>query len=295
MARKANTATTIEHTETNEDWVDEVNTTSTQMAEHSLKILDQYGDGENFFALHLAESKVREALERGARAMVDAGRHLVVIKEHVEHGEWVESITRIGLPARAAQKMMQAAVKYLSSPGSQKVLESAGSKTKALELLVLDDDELEQLGDGKTVAGIDLDDVEKMSCSELRKKLREARESIAAKDAVAGAKQQTIDELMEKNARIKNLPADQDGAELRAEASTHADAVEERIRTQLRAAFTTVFYHGTTNDDNPHLDNEQLGYLESRLDLLDDALLTLRAELGIERTVNSPLEFDPSK
>lgn len=294
MARKANTATVVEHTETNEDWVDEVNSTSAKMAEHSEKILAQYGDGESFFSLPLTEGKVREALERGARAMVDGGRHLVSIKEHVGHGEWQESLGRIGIAPRAAQRMMQVAVRFLSSSGSKKILESDVSKAKALELLILDDEELEQLGDGQSVAGIELEDVETMSCRELRKKLREARESLAAKDAVAGAKQQTIDELMEKNARIKSLPADQDGAELRAEASAHADAVEERIRTQLRAAFATVFEHGTTNDDNPHLDNKQLSYLEARLDLLDDALLTLRAELGIERTVESPLEFDPS-
>lgn len=295
MARKANTVTTIEHTETNEDWVDEVNSISAQMAEHTQKILAQYGDGEAFFSLHLTESKTREALERGARAMVDAGRYLVTIKELVEHGEWLKSLERIGLPPRGAQRLMQASVKFLASPGSQKVLEATGNKAKALELLILDDDELEQLGEGKTVAGIELEDVERMTSTELRKKLREARESIAAKDAVAGAKQQTIDELMEKNARIKNLPEDLAAAELRAEASTHADAVEERIRTQLRAAFAAVFDHGTVNDDNPHLNNGQLSYLESRLDLLDDALLTLRAELGIERTVSSPLEFDPSK
>lgn len=286
MARKPN-PTTIEHTETDEHVVAELDNTSNQMAERSTQVLAQYGDGETFFALHLAESKVREALERGARAMVDAGRHLVVIREHVDHGEWLASLDRIGLPARGAQKMMQAAVKFLASPGSQKVLESTSSKTKALELLILEDEELEELGEGGTVAGISLDDIEKMSCSELRKALRDARQTISTKDELASAKQKTIDDLMEKTTRIKRMSRDDQAAEMRRTIDTHANECEELIRGQLRSDFTALFQHGGKDEDNPFLDNDQLPYLSQRLDLLDDALLQLRSELGIERTVET--------
>ncbi|WP_052481158.1 DUF3102 domain-containing protein [Gilvimarinus agarilyticus] len=296
MARKANTATVIEHTETNEDWVGELAETANQAGEHSQEIMNAYGEGLPYERSRI----VREAqfyMAQSAEAMLETGRRLVILKEHEPHGEFLSILDeKLGIAPRTAQQIMQAAIKY-ASPALQSKAQTFAhlGKSKLFELMVEDDENLSELADGGTVAGMTLEDVDRMSCRELKAKLREAREALTSKDDVASAKQKTIDELMEKTSRIKRMPRDEVAADLRKTASIDADECEALIRGQLRHAFTEVFHHGAKDDDNPFLDNDQIPYLTQRLDLLDDALLTLRAELGIERTVDSPLEFDPSK
>ena len=51
-----------------------------------------------------------------------------------------------------------------------------------------DDEELAQLADGGTVAGLTLDDVDRMSVRELCQSLREARETNAAQQRVLADK-----------------------------------------------------------------------------------------------------------
>lgn len=54
--------------------------------------------------------------------------------------------------------------------------------------MVLDNEELDELADGGTVAGLTLDDVDRMSVRELRQALREARETNAAQQRVLADK-----------------------------------------------------------------------------------------------------------
>ena len=63
-------------------------------------------------------------------------------------------------------------VEVSNASTSTHLIEAAGNKSKLIELLVLDDDQVAELNDGGTVAGITLDDVAAMSVSDLRKALR---------------------------------------------------------------------------------------------------------------------------
>src|SRR5690625_7359692 len=67
MARKAKTPTTIDQTEVDEEVQTAISDTVNTASAHSEKILTTYGDGEQFFDLHLSELKAREAMERGAQ------------------------------------------------------------------------------------------------------------------------------------------------------------------------------------------------------------------------------------
>lgn len=65
--------------------------------------------------------------------------------------------------------MMQASTKYLSPALKPNVPTLAHlGKAKLFELMTEDDEELAELADGGTVAGLTLDDVDRMSVRELR-------------------------------------------------------------------------------------------------------------------------------
>ncbi len=89
--------------------------------------------------------------------------------------------------------MMQASTKYLSPALKPNVPTLAHlGKAKLFELMTEDDEELAELADGGTVAGLTLDDVDRMSVRELRRALREARETNAAQQRVLADKNEKL-------------------------------------------------------------------------------------------------------
>src|SRR5690606_1446833 len=104
---------------------------------------------------------------------------------------------------RVARRMMQASIRYLGSDlgGAKRSTLSVLGKSKLYELMVLDDEELDELSEGGTVAGLKKDDIEYMSARELRAKLREAREDAAAKLRVMADKDTKLNELAAKLAK----------------------------------------------------------------------------------------------
>lgn len=148
-----------------------------------------YGNGEEYSRPRL-EDEVKFYLRRSGEAFVEAGRRLILIKEHEGYGGFIPSLERIGIAPRAAQKMMQVAVKFSSAP----ILNHLGS-SKLLELTVLDDQEIAALGEGGTVADFTADDIDRMSVKELRDALRKSEEAKAEADEMVAKKNLKIDEL----------------------------------------------------------------------------------------------------
>ena len=112
-------------------------------------------------------------LNQSAGSMLEAGKRLILLKEHELHGSFTKHLEDIGIAPRAARKMMQAAVKF---SGDKAALVQLG-KGKMLELLSEDDAELSELAKGGTIAGLELDEIESMSSTELRKALRKSRKN----------------------------------------------------------------------------------------------------------------------
>ena len=147
--------------------------------------------------------------------MLAAGRALLVVREHVPHGDWRDFLSRLGLEPRLAQRMSQAALKFSNASTSTHLIEAAGNKSKLIELLVLDDDQVAELNDGGTVAGITLDDVAAMSVSDLRKALREARADAEANDKLLAEKNDQIDTLKkERDAATRRIKAEKPDEQL---------------------------------------------------------------------------------
>lgn len=181
------------------------------VATHQQNVLAQYGDGQPYERNRYID-RCRYHMARSAEEALEVGRCLIVMRECEGHGGWLPMLDELGLGQRTAQKMMQVTVRFSNASSTTHLIEAAKSKTKLLELMVLDDAELTALNDGETVLGLTLDDVERMSVSELRAQLRMARASndqvaaeaaahastmLAAKDKVIASKSQRISELVE--------------------------------------------------------------------------------------------------
>jgi len=180
---------------------------STSEHERNLTLVDkQYGDdlpysfGRSIATIELNTHSIQNS-------MLEVGRHFLLIKEHESHGDFMAAVERCGYKPRAAQKLMQAAVKFSKRPALAVL-----GKAKMLELMLEDDEELEALADGGTVAGLKLDDVEKMTARELRETLRKERqrrkEESDASERLLSGKDDKINslerELLERTRRVQN-------------------------------------------------------------------------------------------
>lgn len=155
-----------------------------------------------------AMSKIQFYMRQSAEAMLEAGKLLIQMKENEEHGNWLSLLSELGIDETLSKRLRKAAVKFSNSASTHHLISAAGNKSKLFELMILDDEDIAELNDGGTVAGLQLDDVARMSTSELRKALRKQREETAAlaqaKDDVISGKSKFIDKLEEKLAIATN-------------------------------------------------------------------------------------------
>ena len=207
---------------------DGLNVSLNAMTEHRLEIMQQF---------YMAQS---------AEAMLEAGKRLVILKENEPHGDFINILENdLGLEPRVARRMMQASVKFLGNgdQNSKRTALTVLGKTKLYELMVLDDEELDALADGGTVAGATLDDIDRMTSRELKAALREARETNAAQQRVLADKNEKIDSLstkLEKKSRIQPPKPDEEVKKLRAEVTALAVEAESAIAVRLSSAFETL-------------------------------------------------------
>ncbi|MFT8211467.1 MAG: DUF3102 domain-containing protein [Symbiopectobacterium sp.] len=226
------------------------------MSEHRLVIMQQFGDGLPYERDRIVH-ETRFYMAQSAEAMLEAGKRLIILKENEPHGEFVEIVREhLGIEPRIAQKMAQAALKFLS-PGLESKAKTFSllGRSKLYELMLEDDEELAQLADGGTVAGLTLDDVDRMSCRELKAALREARETNAAQQRVLADKNEKIDSLstkLEKKSRIQPPKPDEEVKKLRAEVTALSTEAESAITVRLFSAFETLSAYCAENQiDTP--------------------------------------------
>lgn len=193
------------------------------VATHQQNVLAQYGDGQPYDRTRYID-RCRYHMARTADEALEVGRCLIVMKECEGHGAWLPVLEEIGVDRKVAARMMQAATRFPNVASTRHLIDATRSKTKLFELMVLDDDELTALNDGETVLGLTLDDVERMSVSELRAQLRMARADkesavagaaakasgeLAAKDKLIADKSQRISELVEQLNKQEALTTDE--------------------------------------------------------------------------------------
>lgn len=158
-----------------------------------MALADQLGyDGS--LTVGALEDEIRFYQRRSVEAVLALGTRLLLLKEMTAQGEFVRRVELLGINKRMAQRFMSATVKFGKSD-TKSLLSAAGNQTKLLELVMLDDDELAELAAGGSVANLTLDDVERMTVTELRSALRDARATGEAKDRLLAEKNTKLDEL----------------------------------------------------------------------------------------------------
>lgn len=193
---------------------------------------------EGSLAPESLEEGIRESMARVNYEVFTMGARLLLLKEQCAHGEFMERCARLDLDRLAAFKLMTIANKF-SNVSTSKHL-AAISKSKLLELAILDDDEIQAFADGQSVRGITYDEVDRMSVRALREKLREQDEQLKAKDRVAADNQGRIQKLQEQLATKKPEPkptpefiADSALRDLDNEALRIASMIEASLRSYL--------------------------------------------------------------
>lgn len=223
---------------------DNINVNLNAMTQHRMEIMQQFGDGLPYERDRIVY-EARFYMAQSAESMLEAGKRLIILKENEPHGDFTNILeNELGLAPQVARRMMQASMKFLGEgdePTKRSTLSVLG-KAKLYDLMVLDNEELDELADGGTVAGLTLDDVDRMSVRELRQALREARETNAAQQRVLADKNEKIDSLstrLEKKSRIQPPEPDEE-VKLRAEVTALAVEAESAIAVRLSSAFETL-------------------------------------------------------
>ncbi|WP_335983602.1 hypothetical protein [Acinetobacter haemolyticus] len=175
------------------------------------------------------EDEIRFYQRRTVEACLELGKRLVLLKEITPHGEFKQRIEMLNINLRAAQRFMSAALKFTKNDNLS-LLNAAGNQSKLLELLVLDDEDIAELSNGGSVHDITLDDIDRMTATELRKKLREANANIEAKEQVIKTKDQRANELLEENTKLKSP------AQIKKRAETEQQQLAKKALEEISAA-----------------------------------------------------------
>ena len=224
-----------------------------------LTLSSQYGDARPYDRDRLVELAKVHA-RNSSEAMLELGKCLLLIREGEGQGAWEEVCERqIGIAPSVARRLIQATTKYFSPKLSHhRSALSVLGRTKLYELMVLEDEPLAALATGGSVAGLTLDAVDRMTSRELRAALRDARETVAAKERLLEVKSKKIDDL--DTALAKRQPAnaiphadlEAHGLAVRAELSRRVFHCEMDLVGELPPAIEALLAHGRASGEPVH-------------------------------------------
>lgn len=229
----------------------------------------------------LIQRDIAANMRRSVEACLEVGRGLKVLKAACEHGQFIARLDVLGLERNVAARFMSAASKFSNAPTSAHLIKAIGTQSKLLEMLVLDDDQIEELELIGQTGELKLDDIATMSVKELRKSLREARETAADKDRVLETRNEKINELDEKLIRterqMKAMQPVEMGEHIRVEATKVFSKIDLEIRA-ARPALEALQAHGA---EHSVAHGEFMAGLVAQLQF---ALNQLRSEFDLKST-----------
>ncbi|EGR7452879.1 DUF3102 domain-containing protein [Salmonella enterica] len=251
-----------------------------EITQHRMEIMEQFGEGLPYERTRIVH-EARFYMAQSAEAMLEAGKRLVILKENEPHGDFTRIITEeLDLSDRTAQVMMKASIKYLSPKLESKAQTFAGlGKSKLFELMTEDDEDLAELAEGGTVAGLALDDIDRMSVRELRKALRESKEDLAASRQLNNEKSQEINEL--KETKFRTVDPDSTIQKL---IQDFSEAHEKSLRTFIGAL--PDFFQRLEDDYNAR-GVSHMGLMAGLLHDIEREIASVRAQFDIPE-LNAP-------
>ncbi len=137
------------------------------------------------------EDEIRFYQRRTVEACLELGKRLLVLKELTPYGEFQQRITLLGFEYRNASRFMQAAIKTSKSANLSLLSSQVKSMAAFLELVTHDEDVIENLAE--------IDDIERMSASEVRALARNLKAEADANDKLLQDKNAKIDKLTREN------------------------------------------------------------------------------------------------
>ncbi|EAQ7642157.1 DUF3102 domain-containing protein [Salmonella enterica] len=259
---------------------DSLNVELNEIAQHRMAIMEQFGEGLPYERTRIVH-EARFYMAQSAEAMLEAGKRLVILKENEAHGDFIEIVeSQLGLHERAAQRMMKASLKYMSPKLESKATAlSVLGKTKLFELMTENDEELAELAEGGTVAGMTLDDIDRMTSRELRKALRESKEDLAASRKLNAEKSHEINELKETQFRT----VDPDGV-IQKWIHDFSEEHEKFLRTFIS---TVPFFFQKLEDDYNSRGVSHMGLMAGLLHDIEREITSVRAQFDIPE-LNTP-------
>lgn len=217
------------------------------------------------------EDEIRFYQQRTVEACLELGKRLILLKEITPYGEFKQRTEMLNISYRTANRFMTTALKF-SKSDNLSLLKAAGNQSKLLELLVLDDEEITELSNGGSVNDINLDDIDRMTASELRKALRDAKNTITSKEQdietknlVIQKKDQKCNELDEKLTKLISP------AEVAKRAETEEQQLEkaamETLSTESHMLLNAVMrFNNAINGVLDVANEKHIGQLYERVD-----------------------------
>ncbi len=218
------------------------------------------------------EDEIRFYQRRTVEAILETGKRLLVLKELTAHGEFAQRVEMLGFSGRTARRFMQAAVKTAKSAILADLSKQAKNGLAFLELVTHDDDVLENLAE--------MDDVEKMSASQLRAALRESREEKNAVEKVLSDKNTANDKLRAQLKRIDTLPVNEALQQTMKEATDIANDAMGAIRGGVRKALLAL-------NDVPEGTPNQAVFMAGLVGQIQADLNALREEFNLPDVSNA--------
>ncbi|MHA4952222.1 DUF3102 domain-containing protein [Acinetobacter pittii] len=268
----------------------EEQTTEITISEHNRKIGNlavQFGY-EGSLTVGALEDEIRFYQRRTVEACLELGKRLILLKEMTPHGEFKQRTEMLNINERAAQRFMSAAFKFTKSDNLS-LLKAAGNQSKLLELLVLDDEEIKELNEGGSVNDITLDDIDRMTSSELRKKLREMKADNEAKDQLLNKKDQKLNEL---DAKVTKL---QSPAEIKKRAESEEQALEKAALETLSTASITLLnaLMRYQNEVNSVLETAEKKGISQLFERVDEAVIATYQRIAqYSQSLNVQIDFE---
>lgn len=217
------------------------------------------------------EDGIRFYQRRTVEACLELGKRLQLLQSVTPRGEFDERIEALGIARRSAYRFMQAAIKTSKSANLALLSTQVKSASAFLELVTQDDDVLENLAE--------MDDVDRMSPSQLRAALREAKEEKTATDKVLADKNAASDKLRAQLKRIQKATPDEVLVELQKEATALMNDAVGCIKGNLRQALSAL---------NDHPDSASLGvFMAGLVGQVQAALSALRDEYQLPDVSNA--------
>ncbi len=116
------------------------------------------------------EDEIRFYQRRTVEALLETGKRLLLLKEMTPHGEFQQRVEMLGFGYRTAARFMQAAAKTAKNATVALLSTQVKNQKAFLELVTHDDDVLENLQE--------MDDIDRLSASQLRERLRQAEQDV---------------------------------------------------------------------------------------------------------------------